>query len=136
MQSWLNQIIHGRLFLYWAQWHAVVESEKRAGAIMSASLARIFQSAVLGGFNSWVEMVWSRADEESKQEMEDLLDRLKREKQERAAMTMRRCLNKISNAAFVQSWEKWRSVIAAMNKAGKVCDDCGCVCCVDVRIDW
>ena len=100
---------------------------------MSACLARIFQSAVLGGFNSWVEMVW---DKKSQNEVEDLLDRLKREKQERAAMTMRRCLNKISNAAFVQSWEKWRSVIAAMNKAGKVCDDCGCVCCVDVRIDW
>ena len=97
-----------------------MESEKRAGAVMSACLGRICQSALLGGWNTWAEMVWSRAEEESKQEVEDLLDRLKREKQERAGRTMRRCLNKISNAAFVQSWEKWRSVIAAMNKAGKV----------------
>ena len=120
MQSWLNQIIHGRLYLYWAQWHTVMESERRAGEVMNACLGRISQSALLGGWNSWVEMVWSRAEEESKQEVEGLLDRLKREKQERAGRTMRRCLNKISNAAFVQSWEKWQSVIAAMNKAGKV----------------
>ena len=109
-------IINGTTLLYWEHWHDVMESEKRAGEIMSGCLARISRLWLSRGWNGWMEVVKFEKQSASQAEVESLMEKLQREKMERAGRKMRFCLNQISNAAFVGSFVKWKAVMAAWQK--------------------
>ena len=112
-----DSVINGQTLSYWDHWHAVMESERRACEIMLSCVARTSKAWLSKGWNGWILLVKQSAAET---EMESLLDRLKREKHERAGRVMRYSLNRISSRAFVQCFDKWKSVMAAYQKSGKV----------------
>ena len=104
----------------WDQWHTVMESERRAGEVMNGCLSRISKLWLSKGWNGWMSLMKFLTQSAAQSEVETLMERLKREKRERSGRIMRNCLNRISSRAFVQCFDKWKSVMAAYQKSGKV----------------
>jgi hypothetical protein len=149
MQRTMGRLVGVQQACGWERWRMVLAAQTRAGAVMQRCMARILNAVIAAAVSRWIAVVVATTSAQQlasgSSESDTLRAAIKqaeREKagregraatvraardtaeRERAGRLLQYTLNKIVDSKYVQAWDRWRVVLAAMKRAAAVVQRC------------